>query len=315
MINTSSTTGSVPVEFEYVTCDQCGSDDTSSIFEGDDYLKCRTDKFRIVKCNNCSLVYLNPRPTQQTISCFYPEGYLPFTDKKNGIADRVKSVLIKNDVRRIKKNINRQNLKILEIGCANGSYLSQLEKLGKFEVTGIELSPSTANYARNTYKLNVITGTIFDGNFQDCSFDVIIMRHVLEHVYNPSETIREIHRILKKDGIFFFIIPNIKSIEVAIFNKYWPGWDLPRHLYDFSPDSISLMLEKNGFQNIKISYQSIPNNWIRGIKNFYSDQKYKKISNIFFSLDNTFLLVSFFPISYVASLLHISGRISIIAKK
>jgi ubiquinone/menaquinone biosynthesis C-methylase UbiE len=315
MENNQSLTGSFPVEFEYISCDLCGSYDTSPILESRDYLKCGLEIFYLVKCNKCGLIYLNPRPTQKTISQFYPEEYRPFINKKNGFIDRFKSLLIKNDIRVFKKLMNREDLKILEVGCANGSYLSQLKKMSKFEVTGVEFSPLVAGYARKTYDINVISGTIFDAKFQDSSFDIVIMRHVLEHVYNPSETIQEIGRILKKDGIFYGIVPNTKCIEVKIFKKWWPGWDLPRHLYDFNPDTIRIILEKNGFQDIDISYQCIPNYWIGSLKNYFEDRNYKKISNSLLNLDNVFLLLTFLPLSYLASILRISGRITVIAKK
>jgi 2-polyprenyl-3-methyl-5-hydroxy-6-metoxy-1,4-benzoquinol methylase len=313
--NYRSSTDSIPIKYEFVSCDLCGSNDVSLYLEGSDFLNYESDVFKIVKCNKCGLVYLNPRPTQEFISHFYPEGYLPYIDNKRGIIDRMKSVLIKNDVRLFKKLMNRDDLKVLEVGCANGSYLSELKKLSNFEVTGVELSPSTADHARNTYNLKVVTGTIFDGKFQDSSFDVIIMRHVLEHVYNPSCTIREIHRILKRNGIFFFIVPNMNTVEVKIFLKYWHGWDLPRHLYHFNAESIKLMLEKNGFQNINISYQSIPNNWIGSLKYYCENKNFKKILQAWFNVDNVILLLIFFPVSYLAHLLHTSGRISVLAKK
>ena len=208
-------------DFEYVSCDLCGSDDTTLLFVGKDRMTYKEGEFNVVKCNNCGLVYLNPRPTQTEISRFYSEEYSPFKSDKNKLIKYVERKIAERDVKKIKKLINKNNINILEIGCATGEYLSYLRDIGGGNVTGVEISPYAAEYARREHRLNVITGTIFDGKFTDESFDVIIMKHVFEHVHNPSETLKEINRLLDKNGKFIFIVPNIHTIETKIFGKYW----------------------------------------------------------------------------------------------
>ena len=223
----------IETNMEYVNCDLCGADDTTLLFVEKDRMTYRDGEFNVVKCNSCGLVYLNPRPTQAKISEFYPDVYSPFKSDKNRLIKYVEKKIAEKSVNEIKRLVNKDNIKILEIGCGTGAYLALLRDIGGWDVMGVEMSPYAAECAMREHGLNVITGTIFDGKFTDEFFDVIIMKHVLEHVYNPSESLKEISRALSKDGKLILIIPNIDSVETKIFGKYWQGWDVPRHLYDF----------------------------------------------------------------------------------
>ncbi|HDK25832.1 MAG TPA: class I SAM-dependent methyltransferase [Candidatus Atribacteria bacterium] len=305
----------IQMNMEYIRCDLCGSDDTTLLFVGKDRMTYKEGEFNVVKCNNCGLVYLNPRPTQTEISRFYSEEYSPFKSDKNKLIKYVERKIAERDVKKIKKLINKNNINILEIGCATGEYLSYLRDIGDGNVTGVEISPYAAEYARREHRLNVITGTIFDGKFTDESFDVIIMKHVFEHVHNPSETLKEINRLLDKNGKFIFFVPNIHTIETKIFGKYWHGWDVPRHLYDFNPETIKKLLNKTGFVIHDISYSLVPNDWIWGCKHFLNEKSIPLFIRNFFNVHNVFLLGLFFPFSFCLSILHQSGRIKVIAEK
>lgn len=276
-------------------------------------------EFSVVQCLDCGLAYLNPRPKKEKIAEFYPEEYSPFTEKKSKIFRWIKKMLAQRDIRKLKKmtekKYDKRNLRILEIGCATGEYLCHLRNDGGCEVTGVELSPFAAECARKEHSLNVVTGTVFDGKFQDKAFDVVIMKHVLEHVYNPSETLHEIHRLLAEDGKFIFVLPNIQCFEIRIFGKYWQGWDVPRHMYHFEPTTIRQVLDKNSFALERISYSSVPNDWIWSSKHYFYAKSYPHFIIQFFDVQNVFLLGLFFPVSLILGALGQSGRIEVVATK
>jgi SAM-dependent methyltransferase len=305
----------IETNMEYANCDLCGADDTTLLFVEKDRMTHREGEFNVVKCNSCGLVYLNPRPTQAKISEFYPGEYSPFKSDKNRLIKYVERKIAEKSVKEIKRLVNKDNIKILEIGCGTGDYLALLRDIGGWDVMGVEMSPYAAECARREHGLNVITGTIFDGKFTDESFDVIIMKHVFEHVHNPSETLKEINRLLNKNGKFIFIVPNINTIEIKIFDKYWHGWDVPRHLYDFSPETITKLLDKNGFVIHSISYSWVPNHWIGSCKHILDEKSFPLFIRNFFNVHNVFLFGLFFPLSFCLSILHQSGRIEVTAQK
>jgi SAM-dependent methyltransferase len=120
-----------------------------------------------------------------------------------------------------------------------------------FQARGVDLSLHAIQYAKETLKLSVIHGTVFDARFPDDSFDAVVMLGVLEHILNPIETLREAVRILKKDGILVVEVPNATfnlargRISPALFY-------LGNHLYNFTPNALTRMLETCGLRCARV---------------------------------------------------------------
>ena len=127
--------------------------------------------------------------------------------------------------------------RVLDIGCGLGHVLLNLKKLG-FEVHGIEPSEKAASFGRERLGLDIITGTLLDHKFPDNYFYIITMNHVLEHLNNPIETMKEARRILHPDGMILIRTPNINSFGYKMFGRNWLHIDTPRHLIIYSKRSI-----------------------------------------------------------------------------
>ena len=138
--------------------------------------------------------------------------------------------------------------RLLEIGCANGLFLDALRREGNWQVQGVDTSEVAVRYARERLGLDVFLGPVEDARFADRSFDAVVMWDVLEHVHRPKETLLEIHRMLKADGVLVARLPLLDSWDHALFGRYWAGWDIPRHLTIFSMQTLRLMLECTGFR-------------------------------------------------------------------
>ena len=141
--------------------------------------------------------------------------------------------------------------RILDIGCGNGAILNGL-KHDRWKTYGVEFNPGAVRFAKENLKLDVFLGDLFDAKYPDIFFDVILFNHTLEHMYSPGEVLKETNRILKEDGLLMISLPNSKSFEAVIFKSYWFPWELPRHLYHFSIDTLSKVLNQNGFKVKKI---------------------------------------------------------------
>jgi SAM-dependent methyltransferase len=242
---------------EYSGCNLCGSNDFVLIYSIPDHLLGHKDPlYQFVRCQKCGLVYQNPRPTIEEITKFYPDHYESYqipqprswflrNAYQYGLKKRAKFVLK-----------HKKSGKLLDIGCGPGLFLHEMNKYGGWEPFGVEISPYAAEIARNQFGLSVFCGTLEQANFPDNYFDAITMWDVLEHLHDPSFTLKEINRILKPDGIIVIRVPNLDSLDAKFFGKYWAGWDAPRHLFVFGKKSLKALLNKCGFSAVGFSSRS-----------------------------------------------------------
>ena len=189
----------------------------------------------------------------------------------------------------------------LDLGCGSGAYLLLLENIG-WEVMGVDIGD---NVTREVKEANIptFTGDLKDLHLETNSFHLITMWHVLEHLPSPLESLQEIKRLLTDNGCLFIEVPNRASIVTKIFRSTWFAWDLPRHLFHFSPASITELLRRAGFNVVKIRYL-FKNNvgksmayWLedRGIK-FDVDQLYRN-KFLFYLMRSCGALLAFFRTS------------------
>lgn len=251
---------------EHVNCNICGHNDTKTLFRKNDKYLTTEDNFEIVECQNCGLIYLNPRPSKEEIYKFYPEiynwkdppvsttlvsKYLSFFEKWYRIH------LLKGEAQKVLSFTGGRKGKLLDVGCGAGDRLNIFRKMG-FDTYGIEISLSPVEYARKYYKLNVDQGDIIERNYPDSFYDVITFYSVLGHTHDPKRIVKESCRILKKGGILVIQLPNIRCLQFKLFKKKWAGFDIPRDWHYFSDNILSRLLNEAGLDVIKIDYFS---NW------------------------------------------------------
>jgi SAM-dependent methyltransferase len=137
---------------------------------------------------------------------------------------------------------------VLDVGCASGSYLLALRDKG-WDVHGIEIDAGAARYAREQHGLPVRAGAAEAvlSEYSEEQFDLVTMWHVLEHLHDPYRVLSEAHRIIKPGGTLMFEVPNYASLPSTLFGKYWFTLEAPRHLYHFTPRTLTRMLSKAGF--------------------------------------------------------------------
>ncbi len=246
---------------EYINCILCNRDDTEKILTGKDFRYGTSDgMFTIVRCKKCKLAYINPRPTKDEIIRHYPHNYKTRERLK-------KPALIENRLKQYKTKRNALFSKnpwhtdlpigstVLDIGCGSGDLLLRLKELS-CNAYGIDVDEITSKYLRETMNLNVINCDIDNGTrFQADLFDVVVMRHSLEHTHNPVNVIHEVGRIMKSGGLLVIGVPNIDSFVSKITREKWRDLDIPRHLFHFNPLTISALLYKNGFSIESIHHE------------------------------------------------------------
>lgn len=270
---------------ESVACDLCQSDTTEVVLRQRDLLLEVTDEeFTIVRCRQCGLVYLNPRPSQGLIGTYYPSVYYPpvqaeppssLERRAKKLSARIKRWVLEDyygypplrpvgpmrPLRRLllwpEKTLRefkgRSPLpwkgegNVLDVGCGAGGNLKALQDQG-WNVSGIEISDVAAAHARALVRGEIHTGTLESAPFAAKSFDLIFMSHSLEHLPSPTDALQRVHRLLKDDGLLVVSVPNENSLEAALFGPWWFHWDPPRHFYHFGKRTLSLVMEQAGFR-------------------------------------------------------------------
>lgn len=150
--------------------------------------------------------------------------------------------------------------RVLDVGAGRGELLRAALRQGWHGV-GVEPSAPFADYATRHSGAEIRRASLEQCAFPDASFDVVILGAVLEHLYNPNETIREIARILRPGGALFVDVPNETGLYFRVGNAYqrlrgrdWtvnlaPTFE-PFHVFGFNPTSLRRLLSKHGFATI-----------------------------------------------------------------
>jgi 2-polyprenyl-3-methyl-5-hydroxy-6-metoxy-1,4-benzoquinol methylase len=143
---------------------------------------------------------------------------------------------------------------LLDVGCGNGQFIARMRSFG-WKVYGIDPDPAAVSYGQRQ-GLDIKSGTISDLPDTDC-YDVITLSHVVEHVADPVDLLRECGKRLRPGvGRLIITTPNINSLGHALFRKYWRGLEVPRHFILFSPAGLRDCVERAGLSTESMSTET-----------------------------------------------------------
>jgi SAM-dependent methyltransferase len=304
--------------FNIVECPNCGSKDLAFHMKAVDWHYGNKGTFNLDTCKACHLVFLNPMFNDEELAKFYPqEDYYAFRinhadvqAQSNQKRTFFQSLFFVGAAK--EELISETSGRILDIGCGTGWLLYQYKQKG-WQVAGVEPSPKAAEIG-NKQGLNIFNGTLLDTSYQNNEFDYIHSNHSFEHIYNPNEVLKEVHRILKPNGKILIGIPNIGGINAKIARKYWYYLGAPVHTFNYSPKNITQLLEKHNLTVLEVKHVSRTHGILGSIQMYLNRRTNKKAHEGFFT--NTSLLN--FVATYIARLenfLRIGDCIEVIATK
>ncbi len=157
---------------------------------------------------------------------------------------------------------------LLDVGCGRGAFLKSLAQLGH-RCTGTDITPFSS---LATSGVTFLQGKLQDLQLPSESFDGIWIWHVLEHTTDPAETVEEISRLLRDDGIVAIAVPHFDSWQRRLFGRHWFHLDLPRHQFHFSRPALLRLLSSHGIQPFRVETMSWDQNiygWIQSLQNVF----------------------------------------------
>ncbi len=211
------------------------------------------ETFQLIYNEEFEMLETFPQPSLEKLPNYYQsEDYISHTDAKRNLFEKayhfVKSLALKQKLRLI-NNVTPNQRNLLDVGCGTGDFL-QIAKKNNWKVSGIEPNEHARQIANK--KTN---NAVFDVEqllkFESNSFDVITLWHVLEHLPNLKEQISVLKTLLKTNGTLIIAVPNFKSYDAHYYKEFWAAYDVPRHLWHFSKNSISKLMSKEQLKVIK----------------------------------------------------------------
>ena len=221
--------------------------------------------YQILHCNTCELSFLDVESSElqeyaDTVEKeHFGEGFVKNDGTWAKFYDQMNCSRVLETLAPFQKDSAKL---LLEVGIGSGRLLQKAAASG-WQVCGVDLSPELAENARRLYNVNVFNGTVEDfAQDNQNTYDVVVMKHVLEHIPDLKSALTAIKLLLKSDGILHIQVPNYQS-----WNAKLSGWTSyqPYHLYYFTRQSLTHVLKDAGFEIIKnTSYEPITG-WVNTI--------------------------------------------------
>ena len=197
------------------------------------------------------MLITSPQPSFENLGRYYESpDYISHTDSKRSLFEKayhfVKGIALKNKLNLI-NSFSSSKGKLLDIGAGTGDFLLTAKNNG-WSTMGVEPSEKAKAIAIQ----KGIQFVVSTQELESHSFDVITMWHVLEHVPNLENQIKELKRLVKPNGTIIIAVPNFKSYDAKYYGKFWAAYDVPIHFWHFSKTAIKLLFENEEIKLEKV---------------------------------------------------------------
>ncbi len=267
----------------YQQCPVCDSAGIHKVLKARDHTV-SGNAFEIWQCANCSLRFTQDAPGPNEIGAYYKsDNYISHTEISKGIINRlylfVRSFTLSSKRKFIEQETGLKKGSLLDLGAGTGAFLDHMQQAG-WVVQGLEPDEQAVSRAHSRYGLDLKpTRELYA--LAHSSFDAITLWHVLEHLHELHDTLSQLKKLLKPGGKLFIAVPNYTSMDAERYGAWWAAYDVPRHLYHFSPASMKVLMDRHG-----LTIQRLQPMWF---DSFYVSLLSEKYKSGFPNLFNGFL--------------------------
>lgn len=233
----------------YTHCPVCGSNKINPLLTVNDHSVSR-EEFVIWQCRDCNLRFTQDVPDEESIGKYYQSSdYISHTNTDKGLINKIYQRVRKHTLSRKAGLITGETVnrgKILDIGAGIGAFLNTMKEKG-WGVVGVEPDNGARQQAKNLFDLDLNETDVLQ-QLPPNSFDAITLWHVLEHVHQLHSYVERLKELLKPKGKIFIAVPNYESADSSIYKLYWAAYDVPRHLYHFTPKSMEALMQQHALK-------------------------------------------------------------------
>jgi 2-polyprenyl-3-methyl-5-hydroxy-6-metoxy-1,4-benzoquinol methylase len=234
----------------YTNCPVCGSADIKRILSAKDYTV-SNETFAIAECNACTLRFTQDVPDASSISPYYKSAnYISHTNTSKGLINRLYQSVRKKTLKQKRKLVEKatgvKKGSLLDVGSGTGAFANEMKQAG-WQVTALEPDEDARKVGQDLYSIDLTDISQFY-QLPESSYDAITMWHVLEHVHDLQGYMAKLKSLLKEKGKLFIAVPNYTAKDAMVYKEHWAAYDVPRHLYHFSPRSMKVLVEQHGLK-------------------------------------------------------------------
>jgi len=235
-------------------CPVCGGKEFAKKFSCKDYSVSK-EAFDLYTCNDCGFAFTQDFPSETEIGRYYESSdYISHSDTEQGLINKlyhwVRKTALKTKADIVFKYSAPESTTLLDIGVGTGYFMNEMRSR-KWIVTGIEASENARAYAKQKFNIDTQCAEYLY-QIPRANKDVITMWHVLEHMENLNMVMDRLHEILKDSGTAVIALPNKASFDAEAYKQYWAAYDVPRHLWHFSPEDFELLANKHNFDVVAV---------------------------------------------------------------
>jgi len=205
-------------------------------------------EFDILYCPHCKIGYTNPYPTEDTSWQLYEQKTSSdFDIIQKSYIDGIKDFLARRQWRKLASYLDHEVNRVLDYGCGNGRFASTaLEVFHNARAYGVDYQDKPPAIFNESYNNKLHYYTIDEFNRAKEKYDIIFLRHVLEHTYHPVELLQLLADRLQENGVLYIEVPNLKAGCARVLGRKWLGYYLPRHIFHYTPESLFSVVSKAG---------------------------------------------------------------------
>ena len=238
----------------YTSCPNCANINIFKVLSAKDYTV-SGEEFEIWECKSCTQRFTQNVAEENEIGKYYQsENYISHSDTSKGLINNLYHKVRKRTLIQKRKLIENATAKIsgniLDVGAGTGAFLNTM-KIAKWNCAGIEPDETARKKALELYNIDLKEAEKLY-LLSPQSFDAITLWHVLEHVHELHKYVEQLKNLLSAEGKLFIAVPNYTSCDEKIYSEYWAAYDVPRHLYHFSPKAMEVLLNAHGLKIEKI---------------------------------------------------------------
>lgn len=234
----------------YTHCPVCAASTIVPVLKAKDHTV-SGEFFEIVQCGSCSLRFTQDVPGPASIAPYYKsEDYISHSNTAKGFINGLYHAVRKRTLERKRKLVTRttglSKGRFLDVGSGTGAFVANMQDHG-WDATGLEPDAHARKVASDSFGVQLKNIDQFY-HLPANSFNAITLWHVLEHVHELHSYIQQLKNLLTDNGRLFIAVPNYTSHDAEVYRGDWAAYDVPRHLYHFSPASIRVLMERNGLK-------------------------------------------------------------------